>query len=160
MKNIHCCQLLNACEQLRTYLYVFLQGSLLKYYYSLQLDHSPPLPPSARWEDHIAGSYNLSAATGQQLLEDNHGDFRGGQLQLYSDQKVAVPKPGTNLTTSQLHQSRHGTHHEYPPHLNNETPTSLDHSVGTLFADILYVYMSGELTHKLLLECMQLGSLL
>ena len=126
-------------EQLSTYLDVSLLWSLLKHYYPLHLDHPLPPPASARWEDHIAGSHNLSAATGQQLLEDNHEDFQGGQLQLYSDQKAAVPEPGTYLTTSQLDQSLHGTHHEYPSHLNNETSISLDLSAGTLLGEILNV---------------------
>ena len=58
---------------------------------------------------------------------------------MYSDQKVAVPEPGTYLTTSQLDQSLHGTHHEYPSHLNNETSISLDLSAGTLLGEILNV---------------------
>ena len=51
------------------------------------------------------------------MFEDNHEGFQGVQLQLHSDQKEAVSKPGTNLTISQLDQPLHDTHHEYHPQL-------------------------------------------
>ena len=141
-------------EQLNTYLDAFLLWSLLKNYNSRQLDHQQPWPASSRSEIQISGSCNISVAIWQGLFQDIHQGCCI-ELQFCSDQQEAASRPGLNLTTFLIGQPPHYTHHKYPPHLNNETSTGLDLSVGTLVATNI-VCMSSELTHKLLLECMKL----